>query len=61
MTEGVNFTNVLRTAFTLVYPESVKNTVKSQVFFELLVPHFFAVGLKTPSLLTYNLSFYALH
>jgi len=30
---GVNFTNVLRTAFALVDPESVKNTVKSSVSF----------------------------
>ncbi len=29
----VNFINVLRTAFTLVDPESVKNTVKSSVYF----------------------------
>jgi len=26
---GVNFTNVLRKAFTLVDPDSIKNTVKS--------------------------------
>ncbi len=30
---GVNFINVLYTAFTLVDPESVKNTVKSSVTF----------------------------
>jgi len=30
---GVNFTNVLHEAFTLVDPESVKNTVKSSVSF----------------------------
>jgi len=30
---GVNFTNVLRAAFTLVDPESFKNTVKSSVSF----------------------------
>jgi len=29
----VNFINVLRTAFTLVDPESVKNTVKSSASF----------------------------
>ncbi len=29
---SVNFTNVLRTAFTLIDPESVKNTVKSLLF-----------------------------
>ncbi len=31
--QGVNFTNILPTAFTLVDPESVKNTVKSSVSF----------------------------
>ncbi len=31
---GVNFINVLYTAFTLVDPESVKNTVKSSVSFD---------------------------
>jgi len=30
---GVNFINILRAAFTLVDPESVKNTVKSSVSF----------------------------
>jgi len=30
---GLNFINVLRTAFTLVDPESAKNTVKSLVSF----------------------------
>jgi len=30
---GVNFINVIRTAFTLVDPKSVKNTVKSSVSF----------------------------
>jgi len=30
---GLNFINVLRTAFTLVDPKSVKNTVKSSVSF----------------------------
>ena len=30
---GVNFANVLRTAFMLVDPKSVKNTVKSSVSF----------------------------
>ncbi len=30
---GVNFTNILRAAFTLVDPKSVKNTVKSSVSF----------------------------
>jgi len=30
---GVNFINVLREAFTLVDPKSVKNTVKSSVSF----------------------------
>jgi len=30
---GLNFINVLRTAFSLVDPESVKNTVKSSVSF----------------------------
>ncbi len=29
LTPGFNFINVLRTAFTLVDPKSVKNTVKS--------------------------------
>jgi len=33
LTPGLNFINVLRTAFTLVDPKSVKNTVKSSVFF----------------------------
>ncbi len=33
---GVNFINVLRTAFALVDPESVKNTVRSSVSFTLL-------------------------
>jgi len=32
-TPGVNFTNFLRTAFTLVDPKSIKNTVKSSVSF----------------------------
>jgi hypothetical protein len=32
-TSGVNFTNILRTAFALVDPKSVKNTVKSSVSF----------------------------
>jgi len=32
-TPGVNFINVLRTAFALVDPKSVKNTVKSSVTF----------------------------
>jgi hypothetical protein len=32
-TPGVNFINVLCTAFALVDPESVKNTVKSSVSF----------------------------
>ncbi len=32
-TSGVNFINVLRTAFALVDPESVKNTFKSSVSF----------------------------
>jgi len=30
---GVNFINILRTAFTLVDPKSIKNTVKSKVSF----------------------------
>jgi len=30
---GINFTKVLHEAFTLVDPESVKNTVKSSVSF----------------------------
>jgi len=30
---GVNFINILRAAFTLVDPKSVKNTVKSSVSF----------------------------
>jgi len=30
---GVNFINVLHSAFTLVDPEIVKNTVKSSVFY----------------------------
>jgi len=30
---GVNFINVLHTAFALIDPESVKNTVKSSVSF----------------------------
>jgi hypothetical protein len=30
---GVNFTNVLRAAFTLVDPESIKNTFESSVSF----------------------------
>jgi len=33
LTSGVNFINVLHTAFTLVDPISVKNTVKSSVSF----------------------------
>jgi len=33
LTPGVNFTNVLCTAFTLVDPESVKNTVMSSLSF----------------------------
>ncbi len=33
VTPSVNFTNLLRTAFMLVDPESVKNTVKSFVTF----------------------------
>jgi len=33
LTPGVNFTNVLHKAFTLVDPKSVKNAVKSSVFF----------------------------
>jgi hypothetical protein len=32
---GLNFINILRTAVTLVDPESVKNTVKSSVSFSL--------------------------
>ncbi len=32
-TSGVNFTNILLTAFTLVNPKSVKNTVNSSVSF----------------------------
>ena len=32
----VDFINVQRTAFTLVDPETAKNTVKSSVFFTLL-------------------------
>ncbi len=32
-TPGVDFINVQRTAFTLLDPESVKNTVKSLVYF----------------------------
>jgi len=32
-TPGVNFTNVLRAAFTLIDPQIVKNTVKSSVNF----------------------------
>jgi len=35
-TPGVNFTNALLAAFTLVDPESIKNTVKSSVSFMLL-------------------------
>jgi len=30
---GVNFTNVLRAAFMLIDPESIKNTVNSSVSF----------------------------
>ncbi len=33
LTPGLNFINVLRTAFTLIDPKSVKNTVKSKVSF----------------------------
>jgi len=33
LTPGVNFTNILRTAFMLVDPKSVKNAVKSSVSF----------------------------
>ncbi len=33
MTPGLNFINVLHTAFILVNPKSVKNTVKSYVYF----------------------------
>jgi len=33
---GVNFSNVLHGAFTLIIPKSAKNTVKSSVFFTLL-------------------------
>jgi hypothetical protein len=33
MTLDVNFINILRTAFVLVDPESIKITVKSSVFF----------------------------
>jgi len=33
---GVDFTNILRTAFILEDPKSAKNTVKSLVFHELL-------------------------
>ncbi len=33
---GVNFIYILHTAFALVDPESVKNTVRSSVFFTLL-------------------------
>ncbi len=33
LTTGVKFTNVLHTAFTLVDPKSIKNTVMSSVFF----------------------------
>ncbi len=32
---GVNFSNVLRTAFTLADPKSAKKTVKLSVFFAL--------------------------
>jgi len=33
---GVNFTNILQTAFTHADPKSAKNTVKLSVFFALL-------------------------
>jgi hypothetical protein len=33
LSPGVNFSNVLRTAFALVDPKSVKNTDKSSVSF----------------------------
>jgi len=33
LTSSVNFINILCTAFALIDPESVKNTVKSSVFF----------------------------
>ncbi len=33
---GVNFTNILRAAFTCVDPKSAINTVKSSAFFALL-------------------------
>jgi len=33
LTPGIDFTNILRTAFVLVDHESVKNTVKSSVSF----------------------------
>ncbi len=36
MTTGVNFINILCTAFALVDPKSIKNTVKSSVPFMLL-------------------------
>ncbi len=36
LTPGVNFINILRTAFALVDPESVKSTVRSSVSFKLL-------------------------
>jgi len=44
---GVNFLNVLRTAFALVDPESVKNTVKSSV-------SFYAFGIYERKSCTYN-------
>ena len=33
---GLNFINVLRTAFTIADPKSVKKTVKLSIFFMLL-------------------------
>jgi len=35
-TPGVNFTNILRAAFTTADPKSAKNTLKTSVFFALL-------------------------
>jgi len=46
---GVNFTNILRKAFTLVDPESVKNTVKSSV-------SFYAFGICNCGRCTYNVA-----
>ena len=47
LTPGLNFINILRTAFTLVDPKSVKNTLKSSV-------SFYAFGIYVRKSCTFN-------